>query len=272
MLVRLNWKKAVPGAYLAAYWIFALLYWEALLHWAVFDGFGAECLYAVGFSVSMGLLLALAASFLKKGRFAVSFGLTLALTVLYGSQLVYNFIFGTLYSAAMAAQGGEAMTTFWRELLSVMGEKCLWLIALFVPLAALMPLKKFLKEPVGLWGGVVLLTLALAAFGVTRYGIALGGGQMFTDEYYYTSGEIATNQTTQRFGLLTTLRLELTRKQRESERAAYYIPEETEPETVEEAPRVYGKNILDMDWDALNAGTTNQKLLDINDYLSLIHI
>ena len=35
--------------------------------------------------------------------------------VLYGSQMVYNFVFGTMYSVALMEQGGQAMTSFWRE-------------------------------------------------------------------------------------------------------------------------------------------------------------
>ena len=269
MLARLDWKRALSGAYPAAYWIAALLYWEGLLHWAVFGSFGAECWFAAGFSVSLGLLLALAVSFLKRGGFAANLALTLVLTVLYGSQLVYNFIFGTLYSAAMAAQGGEAMTTFWRELLSTMGERWLWLTALLIPLAALLLWKRFGKEAaVRRWRRAVLLALALAAFGLTRWGIAAGGDQMFSDEYYYTSGEIATNQSARRFGLLTTLRLELTRGQKAAQAAEYYIPAQTEPENVEEAPRAYGYNVLPMDWDALNAQTEDKTLLDINSYCS----
>ena len=265
-MARVNWKKAAPGIWLAAYWIFALLYWESLLHKAVFGSFEAERLYAVGFSVSIGLMLTLAVSFLKKGRFAVNVLLSLVLVVFYGSQLVYRFIFGTLYSVAMAAQGGEAMTSFWRELLSTMGEKWLWLACLFVPLAALWMMKGLLREPVDARVRLVLLALVLAVFGTTRYAIASGGNGMFSDESYYTSGEIATDQTARRFGLLTTLRLELTRNQREPEQAEYYIPAATEPETAEETQKEYGANILEIDWDALNAGTEDEKLLAINSY------
>ena len=264
----MNWKKAAPGIWLAVYWVLALLYWEGLLHMAVFGSFGEEYLYAVGFSVSVGLALALAVSFLKKGRLAVNFGLSLLLAVLYGSQLVYRFIFGTLYSVTMVAQGGEAMTSFWRELLSTMGEKCLWLIALFVPLVALWMMKRFLREPVGFRARIVFLVLVLAVFGATRYTITLGGDGMFSDEAYYTSGEIATDQTARRFGLLTTIRLELTRGQRAPEQTEYYIPAVTEPG--EEAPMEtqieYGANILEIDWNALNAGTEDEKLLAINNY------
>ena len=41
----------------------------------------------------MGLMLALALSFLKKGRFVANLVLMLVLTVFYGSQWVYKFIF-----------------------------------------------------------------------------------------------------------------------------------------------------------------------------------
>ena len=54
-----HWKKAAPAAVLSAYWAFALLYWESLLHLAVFDSFKSGFAYAVGFTVSAALLLAL---------------------------------------------------------------------------------------------------------------------------------------------------------------------------------------------------------------------
>lgn len=276
--MRERWKKAAPSVLTALYWIFALLYWEGLLHKAVFDSFGKEVVYAVGFSVSVAMLLTLLVSFLKKGRFAVNLCLTLVLAVVYGSELVYNFIFGSMYSVAMVAQGGEAMTSFWRELLSTMGERIGWLLALFLPLAVLLLMGKFRAEmtaPVGFLSRGVLLALLLLVFGVTRYAIRLGGTELFSNEYFYNSSEIATNQTAQRFGLLTTFRLELTRRRKEPEAAAYYIPEVTEAETEpgqqdagaeSEKPKEYGANVLEIDWDALNAGTENQKLLAINRY------
>ena len=125
------------------YWIFALLFWETLLHAAVFGEFGGKFGYVVGFSVSAGLLLALLVSFLnRKGAFLVNLLLTLVMTVLYGSQIVYNSIFGTLYSLALMGQGGQAVTSFWRETLSTMAEKLPWLLALLVPLLVLLLLRK----------------------------------------------------------------------------------------------------------------------------------
>ena len=265
---RNDWKKIWTAAKLAFYWAFALMYWECLLSGAVFHSFGVR-IYALGFTLSAALLVTLVLSFLRKGRFGAEIFLTAVLTLLYGSQIVYHFIFGTLYSVAMVSQGGEAMTNFWRELLAAMGDHFPWLIALLVPLALRIFLRKGLKGELRAKGRIVLLALAVALFALTRVGIRQTGTEMFSDEDYYRSGEIATNQTTQRFGLLTTVRLELTRHAK-TEEQDYYIPEETQGENPAQEPAEVKYNVMDIDFDALNALTEDKKLLAINDYCSKV--
>ena len=265
---RNDWKKIWTAAKPAFYWAFALLYWECLLSGAVFHSFGVR-LYTLGFTLSAALLVTLVLSFLKKGRFGAEIFLTAVLTLLYGSQIVYHFIFGTLYSVAMVSQGGEAMTNFWRELLAAMGDHFPWLIALLVPLALRIFLRKGLKGELRAKGRIVLLALAVALFALTRAGIRQTGTEMFSDEDYYRSGEIATNQTTQRFGLLTTIRLELTRHAK-TEEQDYYIPEETQGENLAQEPAEVKYNVMNIDFDALNAMTEDKKLLAINDYCSKV--
>lgn len=265
---RNDWKKIWAAAKPAFYWAFALLYWECLLSGSVFHSFGVR-IYALGFTLSAALLVTLVLSFLRKGRFGAEILLTAVLTLLYGSQIVYHFIFGTLYSAAMVSQGGEAMTNFWRELLAAMGDHFPWLIALLVPLALRIFLRKGLKGELRAKGRIVLLVLAVALFALTRAGIRQTGTEMFSDEDYYRSGEIATNQTTQRFGLLTTIRLELTRHAK-TEEQDYYIPEETQGENPAQEPAEVRYNVMNIDFDALNALTEDKKLLAINDYCSKV--
>ncbi len=265
---RNDWKKIWTAAKPAFYWAFALLYWECLLSGAVFHSFGVR-IYALGFTLSAALLVTLVLSFLRKGRFGAEVFLTAVLTLLYGSQIVYHFIFGTLYSAAMVSQGGEAMTNFWRELLAAMGDHFPWLIALLVPLALRIFLRKGLKGELRAKGRIVLLALAVALFALTRAGIWQTGTEMFSDEDYYRSGEIATNQNVQRFGLLTTIRLELTRHAK-TEEQDYYIPEETQGENPAQEPAEVRYNVMDIDFDALNAMTEDKKLLAINDYCSKV--
>lgn len=265
---RNDWKKIWTAAKPAFYWAFALLYWECLLSGAVFHSFGVR-IYALGFTLSAALLVTLVLSFLRKGRFGAEVFLTAVLTLLYGSQIVYHFIFGTLYSAAMVSQGGEAMTNFWRELLAAMGDHFLWLIALLVPLALRIFLRKGLKGELRAKGRIVLLALAVALFALTRVGIRQTGTEMFSDEDYYRSREIATNQNVQRFGLLTTIRLELTRHAK-TEEQDYYIPEETQGENPAQEPAEVKYNVMNIDFDALNAMTEDKKLLAINDYCSKV--
>ena len=265
---RNDWKKIWTAAKPAFYWAFALMYWECLLSGAVFHSFGVR-IYALGFTLSAALLVTLVLSFLRKGRFGAEIFLTAVLTLLYGSQIVYHFIFGTLYSAAMVSQGGEAMTNFWRELLAAMGDHFPWLIALLVPLALRIFLRKGLKGELRAKGRIVLLALAVALFALTRAGIRQTGTEMFSDEDYYRSREIATNQNVQRFGLLTTIRLELTRHAK-TEEQDYYIPEETQGENPAQEPAEVKYNVMNIDFDALNAMTEDKKLLAINDYCSKV--
>ena len=261
-------KKIWTAAKPTFYWAFALMYWECLLSGAVFHSFGVR-IYALGFTLSAALLVTLVLSFLKRGRFGAEIFLTAVLTLLYGSQIVYHFIFGTLYSVAMVSQGGEAMTNFWRELLAAMGDHFPWLIALMVPLALRIFLRKGLKGELRAKGRIALLVLAVVLFALTRAGIRQTGTEMFSDEDYYRSGEIATNQTTQRFGLLTTIRLELTRHAK-TEEQDYYIPEETQGENPAQEPAEVKYNVMNIDFDALNAMTEDKKLLAIDDYCSQI--
>lgn len=265
---RNDWKKIWTAAKPAFYWAFALMYWECLLSGSVFHSFGVR-IYALGFALSAALLVTLVLSFLRKGRFGAEILLTAVLTLLYGSQIVYHFIFGTLYSVAMVSQGGEAMTNFWRELLAAMGDHFPWLIALLVPLALRIFLRKGLKGELRAKGRIVLLALAVALFALTRADIRQTGTEMFSDEDYYRSGEIATNQNVQRFGLLTTIRLELTRHAK-TEEQDYYIPEETQGENPAQEPAEVKYNVMNIDFDALNAMTEDKKLLAINDYCSKV--
>jgi len=255
------------------YWIFALLFWETLLHAAVFGEFGGKFGYVVGFSVSAGLLLALLVSFLnRKGAFLVNLLLTLVMTVLYGSQIVYNSIFGTLYSLALMGQGGQAVTSFWRETLSTMAEKLPWLLALLVPLLVLLLLRKQFGKSDWFCRICALGAAVLVFFCVER--IIYGGGtELFSDYGYYTGSAVSTNPTAQRFGLLTTFRLELTGSGEEAE-SVYYVPEETQPEqetvgaTEETVPQetVMEYNVLDLDLEQLGSMTENEKLQALNAY------
>ena len=79
------------------FWLAVIAYFEGLLHIVIFANVSVKVLYILGFSLSVAGLLTLATSFLpRKADLVVTAVLTVLLTILYGSQLVYKFIFGTL--------------------------------------------------------------------------------------------------------------------------------------------------------------------------------
>ena len=258
------WKSMLVGF---GYWLFALLFWEVLLHAAVYTDFSDKFAYAVGFTVVMALIVALIVSLVpKKANFLVNLLLSLVMAVLYGSQMVYTFVFGTMYSVTMMEQGGQAMTSFWRELLSTMVDHELWLVLLFVPVVVLILLRKAFRErfaPTSWLCRILMLACAILGFLGMEQWLYLAGTGMFSDYDYYHSSTIATNQTAQRFGLLTTFRLELLGSGREEE-SSYYIPEETQP--VQEEVKVVEYNVMDIDMAELNAMTEDEKTKAINDY------
>lgn len=258
----------------ACFWFLTLLFWETMLHFTVYRDVHVAYAYAVGFTAVAALGISLALSFLHgKGRFAGSLILVLFLTFLYGSQMVYNFIFGTLYSVAMIQQGGDAVTSFWREMLSVMAERLPYLLLLLLPVAGLLLLGRFRRGAFARTNGVYRLLLLLAAvlmFVGVENSLYLGGTEMFSDYDFYHSANIATNQTAERFGLLTTMRLELFGSGGEEEAPAYYVPEEVPEETHVQQEVVYGYNVMDIDFDALSAMTEEEKLLAINDYCAAL--
>ena len=248
------------------YWFFALCYLESVVHFTVYGGFRARFLYAIGLTAAIAALIALVFSWIpRKVRFAATLVTTMVLTLLYGSQMVYEFIFGTMYSVAQMGLGGAALASFWRETLMTMWEKLPYIVSLLIPLAALVPLRKFcpgtFRDSFGKWR--ILLVPAAVAFHVAvLFCLGLGGTGMFTDYYYYYSDTIATNQTAERFGILTMLRLELIGSfGGEVTEEEYYVAETP----AEDAPEME-YNVLQLDFDELNGKTDNEVIRSINDY------
>ena len=263
------------------FWFGALLYWEVLLHIGVFGGIGGKFLYALGFTAPIGLLLGLVLSFVpRKAGFWTDLAVSLVLAVLYGSQLVYHFIFGTLYSVGQMGLGGAAVTNFWRETLSTIWDKLPVLLLLFLPTAVRILLQKL--RPGMLRGEhpgwrPAMAAAAVAVQLVELLCLNLGDQGRFSDYDYYYGSAVATNRSAERFGLLTTMRREIFggSGRTKEEAPQYYVPEtpaetqprqEASPEQTLPEEKPLGYNVLDIDFDALSALTEDEKILALNNY------
>lgn len=265
-----------------AFWLAVILYFEGLLHIVVYESVSLKILYILGFSAGFAGVLTLASSFLpRKADLTVTVILTAVLMVLYGSQLIYKFIFGTLYSVSQVQQGGAALTSFWKETVATVQEKLGYILLLFLPLVSVAVLwrkRKWNSGPINwFWRGAAAAAVILS-WGITILCLGIGGTGYFTDYYFYYSSDTTTTQTAERFGLLTALRLELTATQEVAEAEEEdYFSFDAEPETEpvedvestapeEEAPTEPGYNVLEIDFDALNELTENETIETINNY------
>ncbi|MBE6948657.1 MAG: LTA synthase family protein [Ruminococcaceae bacterium] len=279
--MRFKNRQALASAFANfALWFVTIVYMETVLHAIVFEKFTANFIFAVGFSAVIACVLSLLTSFLpEKAHFPVDIILMAGLILLYGSQLVYNFIFGTLYSTTMVQQGGDAITSFWRETLLTMWENILFLLLLLVPLIAFILIKIFCKKLRGKIfapsNAVYRIITAIAAVVIhisLILCLSLVGTGPFTNYYFYYESGITIDQSAERFGLITAIRLELFDSDEVTEEEYYYEPviEEDSTPTSSSAESIGEErieyNVLDIDFEALNEMTDNEKIQAINTY------
>lgn len=256
------------------YWLFSVFYWEILVHAGMYEQFQGSFHYALEISGAMSLILALLVGILPQILvFPVNLVLTLAGIILYGSQMVYCFIFGTPYSVSQMGLGAGAVSQFYREMLSTMAQNWIWIAALLLPLVLLIVLTALhaFQRP-GRVSSLVALVLTAAMIPVVWMDICRGGTQMFSDYYFFTSQKSTTAQTMERFGVPMTFLLECFRPEAADD--GMYVPVEMpsqeEPTIAEETEKEVVYNVLPLDFEALNETTDNEKLIALNNYFSQV--
>lgn len=278
-------KKQKPhNPYLATgcgflFWFFTLTAMEVVMRLVVFDSVFEKIGFVVGFNGVIAAVLTLVTS-LFSGRVNGILGsvIGLMLMLLFGSQIIYNFIFGSLYSVSQMKMGGDAVTVFWKETLFAVGDGILYLLMLLVPLIVSICVRPVRKAIYG--GGNVICWALLVVLAVglqlgTTMALKAGGTGYFSNYYFYHSNETTTDQAAERFGLLTAMRLEVFAGGESAEEESL-IPE-TEAKTptatedhdateATEPEKEASYNVLNIDFDALNQMTDDTKIQAINDY------
>ncbi len=256
------------------YWLLSFFYWEILVHAGMFERFQASFCFALGISGALALSIALLVGLLpEKLVFPVNLVLTLGGTFLYGSQMVYCFIFGTPYSVSQMGLGAGAVSQFYREMFTAMGENWLWIAGLLLPLLVLAVLtarKSFLRPD---WRSrIAALALAITMIFLVWLGIVQGGTNMFSDYYFFVSPKSTSAQTMERFGVPMTFVLELSRPEEKSSMGApvEMSSEDISAEAMDEAEEPVVYNVLPLDFAALSAGTDNEKLIALDNYFSQV--
>ena len=277
-------------------WVLILVYLESVLHGVVFHSLTARYFYILGFSIPVALGLSLLLGLLpKRVNMGVSIALVSVLCVVFGSQLVYFFVFGNLYDPSMVSLGGDAIATFWKEMLLTMSENLAPLILCLLPIPVVCLVCRFLPDVFqGIdwhskapwrkrtdWISRAALAAVTVAVQVAMVlSLSIGGTGFYSAYSFYHSNDVTMKQATDTFGLLTALRLELTHPGSSVEvQSGYYaelppVIRAPKPDTSgdglsgEDQPPEYGWNVLDIDFDTLNGLTENETLLALNSYIS----
>ena len=261
------------------FWFFTLSFLEGILRVVAFDHVFGKIGLVLGFNgvVAIGLTL-VTSLFSRKANVILAMVLQIFLLLLYGSQIVYDLIFGSLYAVAQMKMGGDALTSFWRETLLAMCDGIVYLLVLFVPIVVMAFFKKlrdasFEKTGPKCWALLVAAAVLLQVLVIQ--GLKIGGTGFFTNYYFYNSNETTTDQAAERFGLLTAMRLEIFPEEEAEAPAVENATEETQP-TAEVATESAAEtepeeekteyNVLDIHFDDLSKLTEDARIQALNDY------
>lgn len=261
------------------FWFFTLTVLEVVLRMVVFDSIFERFVLVLGFNGVVAAILTLITSvFSRRVNGILGAILGLLLVFLFGSQIVYDFIFGSLYSVSQMQMGGDAVTAFWKETLFAMGDGIGYLLMLLVPLTislCVRPVRHMIYGGGNVVCWVLLVVLAVGLQVGTTMGLKVGGTGFFSNYYFYHSNETTTNQAAERFGLLTAMRLEMFAGEEAPEEEqlvpvteanTHEATEEVDATEATEPEKETVYNVLNIDFDALNQMTDNAKIQAINDY------
>ncbi len=258
----------------------AILYHELLLR--AFDGgsdfFTTALIRIFLFSIAAGLAIFLVLDLLpwrRAARIAATVLLALGTVVLCverGCRSMFGLYYGLGFMGGMAGDVvGNFGSTVWSVILSIIP----FILLALVPLVAFCLLRSAIVYDEGQSGAVRIMLAAVLVVCQLAGSLtsSLGGAKS-----YYTY-EFTANTAVPQFGLVTMLRLEI-------QYAIFGTPEAPLPvidpgilpsesadpsdggsETPSETPVVYGYNTLDIDFDALAAGTSDSTLQALHQYL-----
>lgn len=258
----------------------AILYHELLLR--AFDGgsdfFTTALIRIFLFSMAAGLAIFLVLDLLpwrRAARIAATVLLALGTVVLCverGCRSMFGLYYGLGFMGGMAGDVvGNFGSTVWSVILSIIP----FILLALVPLVAFCLLRSAIVYDEGQSGAVRIMLAAVLVVCQLAGSLtsSLGGAKS-----YYTY-EFTANTAVPQFGLVTMLRLEI-------QYAIFGTPEAPLPvidpgilpsesadpsdggsETPSETPVVYGYNTLDIDFDALAAGTSDSALQALHQYL-----
>lgn len=257
--------------------------------WTLGTPFGRGPLYTALFSLAIGLLLACLSS-LGNARVnkIVSISLMGVVTLWFWINAVYHTIFKTFLALDSVTMAGDAIGSYWRETLTGIFNTLPALLLLAIPMILLLV---YALSPRGRRAAEVLtacsvkarllfLCAAIVVQGMAILAVNTASGGVMPPKSVY-EGEVIPELSVSHFGLLTTLRLDISHRLFGLPEAEVAEPVEPElpqpsqpepdvPETPEPEPEpiVYADNVLNIDFDALAESAGNSAIKAVDEWVA----
>ncbi len=277
--------RILSGLFSPVFFAFAFMYMELVFHFVEFHNFSA--LFPILFAIPVGTLVgAVCNLFSEKAARIVRYIACILPALLFCVQMVYFYSFQSFLSVSLAGMGGDVFTNFFKTVLLAIWDCLIPILLMFLPVVALFlahkffrPARKFsLKETV----------LQISAFLLTQILVVVLlplGGTGEHSAYANFNHNWVLDLSMEKLGLITTTGIDVkafllgddtepeTPEAELPEVVVPVVPEEpkTEDSTQEEAPVVYGENVIeDLDFAALAEAEKDSTAKKIFSYLASV--
>lgn len=253
-----------------AVYALCIVFLEFFYHIFAYGEIGGRIFMPVVFGILWGLIFSfITILFRPKAQPFVGVILFVAAWILVAAQLVYYHIFGTSLSFSQFGMGTDAVTSFWREMISAIGDIWYQLLVLLLPgvgliLAYRFHLLKKEKYPLRTKGYSLLFVVL---FYICSLGALFIGGTCAYGCYdLYHSSSMSTDLSVKGLGVLTTARLEVKYMVFGSDQnLSDVLASEADEEEVSDTD-IY--NMIDIDFDSLIAGETDEDMITLDEYFA----
>lgn len=205
--------KSLKSLYLLFFFLASLFLMETVLRAYTTGGvLSSGLLFSLIFSIPFAIIFYTICTFFEfKTSHIVASVLMGICAVIFTSQMVYYKVFKTFYSLYSAGNGGQILQ-FWREILEILLVNILCMLLFFLPLILVIAFGKrvFTFEKINMEKRAYLISCIVLIHVICLASVDITGNDEYSpyDLYYNTSYPILS---TERLGLLTTMRLDLQR-------------------------------------------------------------
>ena len=259
--------------FLPIFFTLFIIYEETIFHTFLFKNFNLNFIYILLFSIPISGIIYLISNLIKNRIPTYIF--TLIITILFIANFIYYKIYMSIISLYSIINGNQVFG-FFNHILKIAKENWYVLLLLLIPLIiiTILDIKKLINyEKTSMITKLVILISILLIQAGTLLSIKLiKSDEIYSNQNLYSNIH-SPLLTAEKFGLLTTFRLDCQRtifgfKEKDIE-VEIPITTITPQETVEEKEKPIIYNKLEIDWETLINNESDETLKSMHNYFSL---